>query len=129
MLIEATDQPVRFRFRDGKETLLPLGIPIEVPDHEARRILERAAGKVRPVATTQPDWLQEWREVAEISSGLTKDDPRLPSVMAALGGCDASFAADDWLSFQEAKSGVIRAMEKGLTASDPRQQLSSNKAT
>ena len=116
MLIQAIGQPVRFRFRDGKETLLPLGRPIEVPDHEARRILERAAGKVRPVATTQPDWLQEWREVAKISSGLTKEDPRLPSVMAALAVCDAAFALDDWAGFQRAKIGVTRAMERDIEA-------------
>lgn len=113
MLIEATDQPVRFRFRDGRETLLPLGVPIEVPDAEAQRILEQAAGKVRPVEAAKPDWLKEWRAVAEVSSDLRAEDSRLPGVMVALGVCDTAFEADDFVAFQRAKVGVIRAMKKG----------------
>ena len=64
--------------------------------------------------STKQDWLAAWREVAEISSGLTRDDVRLPSVMATLGVCDAAFVADDWAAFQEAKIGVIRARERGF---------------
>ena len=114
MLIEATNQPVRYRYRDGRELVFRPGSPIELPDAEAKRLLEKAEGKVRPVGAIKPDWLAEWREVAEISSGLTKDDVRLPSVMAALGVCDAAFVADDWAAFQEARTGVVRAMKMGF---------------
>lgn len=114
MLIEAIKQPIRYRYRDGREILFRPGTPTEVPDLDAARILEKAPGKIRPVPPPKRDWLREWREVAEISSGLTRDDVRLPSVMAALGVCDAAFVADDWAGFQEAKIGVIRAKERAI---------------
>src|SRR6185369_5700466 len=96
MLIEATEQPVRYRYRDGRELVFRPGSPIELPDAEAKRLLERAAGKVRRVENDRTSWLTAWREVAEISSGLTNEDVRLPLVMAALASCDTAFEADDW---------------------------------
>jgi hypothetical protein len=88
---------------------------------------QRKSSSISSKLSTQQDWLTAWREVAVISSGLTADDVRLPSVMAALGVCDAAFVADDWLSFQEAKAGVIRAMENGLSASDLGQRSGDDK--
>lgn len=73
---------------------------------------QRKTSSISSKLSPQPDWLTAWREVAAISSGLTAEDVRLPHVMAALGVCDAAFEADDWLSFQEAKAGVTRAMGK-----------------
>ena len=114
MLIEATNQPVRYRYRDGRELLFRPGSPIEIPFAEAKRLLEKAEGKVRLVGAAKPDWLREWREVAAISSGLTAEDVRLPLVMSALGVCDAAFEAGNWSAFQEARTGVVRAMKMGF---------------
>ena len=72
-----------------------------------------ATSREASTPSTQQDWLTAWREVAAISSGLTAEDPRLPSVMAALGVCDAAFIAGNWATFQESKAGVGRAMEPG----------------
>lgn len=59
----------------------------------------------------KPDWLAAWRELAEITSGLTSEDPRLHPTLAALNVCDTAFEADDWSAFQIARKGVIRAIQ------------------
>ena len=61
------------------------------------------------------DWLTAWREMAEITSSLTHDDPRLQPVLAALECCDTAFEADDWDAFQQARTGVIRAIQGTYT--------------
>ena len=111
MLIEAIQQPIRFRARDGKEFVLPLRTPVDVPDAVAQRIVDRAGKKVRIVRRGVHDWLMAWRELAEVTSGLTAEDPRLTPVLEALDGCDAAFIADDWEAFEQAREGVRRAMQ------------------
>jgi len=54
MLIEAVGQPIRYRFRDGREILLPLGKPVELPDQQAWWLLSKAPTKVRRVETLSP---------------------------------------------------------------------------
>ena len=49
MQLEATAKPIRYRLKSGKEVILRPGIPTEVPDHAATQLLNKAAGKVRPV--------------------------------------------------------------------------------
>jgi len=51
MLIEAINQPIRYRFRDGREVVFRPGEPVDVPEGDAQRILGRAPGKIR---TAQP---------------------------------------------------------------------------
>ena len=57
------------------------------------------------------DWLAAWRELAQATSGLTADDPRLPSVMRWLNACDVAFSLDSWPSFQEAAAEVKRMVQ------------------
>ena len=79
-------------------------------DHLLQRALEIAN---RPRAVQQPvDWLAEWRHLAETTSGLTKDDPRLPFVMMALGRCDDAFLAGDYPAFMQAAVKVEEAMNR-----------------
>lgn len=47
MMIEAIDQPIRYRFRDGREVVFRPGKPVDVPEGDAQRILGRAPGKIR----------------------------------------------------------------------------------
>jgi hypothetical protein len=61
--------------------------------------------------SARPSWLTAWRELAEITSGITSEDPRLQSVFAALHSCDTAFEADDWPAFQEARKGLLRVMQ------------------
>ena len=47
MLIEATQQPIRYRLQNGVEVLLPPGVPTEVPDEAGRQLVKKAGSKVR----------------------------------------------------------------------------------
>lgn len=48
MLLEATGKPICYRWPGGEIVLTP-GHPRDLPEDQARRLLERAAGKVRVV--------------------------------------------------------------------------------
>jgi hypothetical protein len=56
------------------------------------------------------EWLAVWRELAEVSSGLTRDDPRLEPVMRWLNVCDVAFSLDSWPGFCEAAERVREIM-------------------
>jgi len=47
------------------------------------------------------DWLAGWREVAEITSGITAESDRFSSVMEAVAECDRAFEQDDWPAFEQ----------------------------
>jgi hypothetical protein len=59
-----------------------------------------------PEPKTSQEWLAVWRELAEVSSGLTKDDPRLERVMRWLNVCDTAFTLGSWPGFCEAAEQV-----------------------
>jgi len=44
-------------------------------------------------------WLAAWQELAELTEGVTKTNPRFHPVCEALEQCDRAFAADDWATF------------------------------
>ncbi len=50
MLVEATEQQVRFRLRDGQDIVLRPGVPVEVSPDLAGKILAKVGGKVRVVS-------------------------------------------------------------------------------
>ncbi len=54
----------------------------------------------------QPDWETAWRDLAELTEGITKNDPRFQSVCHALEQCDQSFESGNWLSFQKAATAL-----------------------
>ena len=95
MLIEAMTL-LTVKFSTGDIRLTP-GVPVEIPAVQARRLILKAQGKVREA---KRDWSPSWRELAELTSGLTKDDLRLPEVMAALNACDDAYLSGDWEKFQ-----------------------------
>lgn len=107
MVLEAL-APVEVRLNGG---VLSLGIGqrVEAPDHIARALIERARGRVRAV----PNWLTAWRTVADSVHGVTLDDPRIPTILAAIQQCDTAFERDDWAAFQMASEGVRRACVVG----------------
>ena len=49
MLLEALDRPFKFLFSDGTQVRLAPGHPVEMSEDRARRLLDRAKGKVRAV--------------------------------------------------------------------------------
>ena len=102
MLIEAL-APLRIRLPERELSLVP-GCPVNLPDTQAKRLLERAKGKVR--ALPAPDWLSAWRELASLTYGIGRDDPRFESVMVALHRCDDAYLSGDWAAFQSAAQRV-----------------------
>ena len=106
MLIEAVTKPLTYRWPGGEVRLEP-GKPVRLPDDRARRLIEKAAGRVR--ITAPVDWLAAWREVVVLTHGIPAEDPRIQSILAAIGECDNAFVQDDWTAFQQAAEGVKRA--------------------
>ena len=47
MKLEAVGKPVKYRFRTGEEIVLKPGIPTEMPDTAAMKLLEQAGERVR----------------------------------------------------------------------------------
>lgn len=54
MLLEATEGPIRYRLRDGREIRLEPGQAVEVPDDQARKLLSVAHPYVRPLHAQEP---------------------------------------------------------------------------
>lgn len=59
-----------------------------------------------------PDWLAEWRELADKTAGLLPDDPRRGPVLDGLGRCDEAFLANDYHRFVIEKAAVLRSMSE-----------------
>ncbi len=98
--------PIMFTFR-GEEIRLRAGDCYTLPVKAARQLLYRLKGKVQSAG--QPDWLELWREVAEVSDALAPDDPRLPVVLDLIEReLDPAFAQDDRYAFCQ---GVVRLRE------------------
>ena len=74
-------------------------------------LVKLAKEHLRNNQNIQHDWLAAWRELAELTYGITPEDPRLQPVLTALNVCDVAFVADDWTAFQEARKGIVRAMD------------------
>ena len=110
MLIESVT-PLTVKLPTGDVKLIP-GVPVELPRAQAQRLLLKAGGKVRE---TTRDWSPTWRELAELTSNLTADNPRLPVVMATLNACDDSYLSGDWVAFCHAAARVRRAVSGGDT--------------
>ncbi len=52
MLLEAVDCTIRYLLADGQEIRLIPGQPVDLPDSQARKLLVRAVGRVRIVASS-----------------------------------------------------------------------------
>ena len=105
MLIEAVT-PLTVKLPSGDIRLTP-GVAVEIPTAQAQRLLAKAPGKVRDA------WRVAWRELADLTYGLTGEDPRFPCVMAALNECDEAFLRGDWIAFRQFAAGVRNAVTRG----------------
>lgn len=57
-----------------------------------------------------PDWLDQWRQLAGLTHGLTAQDPRLNAIVDALADCDRHYKAEDLAAFTETAQRVRRLM-------------------
>ena len=65
-----------------------------------------------PTNPIQPDWLFTWRNLAQLTDGITKDDPRFLSICEGLEDCDLAWEQDNWTIFQQAAEAVKRLVEE-----------------
>ncbi len=89
MILEPLE-PLRIRL-DGQVRELVAGRPFELPEAQARKLLELVPGKVRSISEASVNWLRLWRDVAEVSSGLESADLRFESVMTLIQRLDEAF--------------------------------------
>ena len=107
MRIEAL-RPLKVKLPNGHLQLTP-GEPVDLPDHQAEKLLLKAPGAVR-VLRPRTKWLQAYQELARVTNNITKDDSRFLPVLHALDGCDAAFEKDDWQEFVKGMEQVIAAV-------------------
>ena len=70
MTIECVGAGFTYRWPGGEVHLVP-GKPIDLPDERARRLLSKAAGKVRVIVPTiQPGDLIEWDRAGTMQTGV-----------------------------------------------------------
>ena len=63
---------------------------------------------------SQPDWETAWRELAQLTLGIEKRDPRFHSICDALDQCDQCFEQDDFPAFQQAAERVKKILNNQL---------------
>ena len=108
MLLEAVETPIRYRWPEGKIDLIP-GQPVDVSAERGAKILKKCGAKVR---TVQPQWVVAWRHLAQLTDGITKDDPRFLSVCTTLEDCDRAWEQDNWHRFQQSVDSLKAIMSR-----------------
>jgi hypothetical protein len=85
-------------------------------DNLVRGALDRLTGRKpiesKPVPTTSKDWLGHWRELAQLTYGITAQDSRFESVMQWLNVCHTAFALGSWSPFCEAAQEVKATVKR-----------------
>jgi len=79
---------------------------------EIMREVLKSEGSVVKEITARTPWLSAWRELAALTFGITRDDPRFHRVMQALDCCDNAYLANDWVAFQRAGLTVRQLVEE-----------------
>jgi len=103
MFIEAVESPVRYCWPEGEIRLEP-GKPVQIADEgRALKVLARCWPSVRPISF---DWEEQWRDLAELTLGITTEDPRFLPILQALERCDWAFMNGDLSAFCQAAEKV-----------------------
>jgi hypothetical protein len=97
MLLEAIQHRIRYRLRDGQEIQLCPGLPMEVPDAKARKLLQKLPKEVRAI-----------EPMAECPAPVETDAPFAPLLPGWLvvyrGACGRLRGGDD-----ERGAGTVKA--------------------
>jgi len=57
----------------------------------------------RPIPVCRSQWIQGWRELADLTSGIEQSDPRFKPLNNLLAQADTAFERDNWADFQIAE--------------------------
>ena len=78
--------------------------------HEGSSVIaDKAPG---PQRATSEQWLSAWRELAQSTNGITKDDSRFEPVCEALEKCDEAWEQDNWHRFQQSVDSLKAIMSR-----------------
>lgn len=80
----------------GSQALTP-GQILELPDHAAKQLLERARGKVRVISH---NWQGAWEYIARVTRGIEETDPRFGPINKMIDRLDECFLTNDWPAFR-----------------------------
>ena len=92
---------------------------------KAQDMLKQGAPSAHHATSTQ--WLEAWRELANITDDIEKSDRRHMPILDLLRQCDWHFDQGDWLSFKRA-AGKIKRIMGWDSASAPRPARPSGKS-
>lgn len=67
----------------------------------------------RKQASKKEQWINGWRTLARLTSGIEQSDPRLKFLINVLEQADRAFELDNWKEFQIAASRVKNIANKG----------------
>jgi hypothetical protein len=99
--------PLEIRAGNTVFTVVP-GQCLDLTEKQGRSLLAKVPDKVRVI---EGDWLSAWRELAQLTYGLTEEDPRFEWVMIWLNVCDLAFLYGSWRYFCEAAEEIKRLVK------------------
>jgi hypothetical protein len=105
----------------GEVKTLKPGERVALPEDKAHKLLGLARANVRLVdgkplsssVSKKEQWIEGWRTLADLTSGIEQSDPRLNSLINLLKQADSAFERDNWEEFQIAASRVKNIAKKG----------------
>ena len=101
MIFEALEAITLSTKTRGTFSLKP-GDRLDWPDEDVRKVLERCPEKFKVIETHHNAnlWVNAWREIADLTSGIQEMDRRFKAVLDLLNLCDKAFEAGNWEAFQ-----------------------------
>ena len=112
LLIEPIgDKPVRLvgKGLDAAIIFKP-GEPKEIDAVLGAKLLKQCPRNIR---ICRSQWTQAWQELAGLTSGIERSDPRFKPLINVLEQADRAFEGDNWAAFQIAASRVKNMAKKG----------------
>jgi hypothetical protein len=109
-IIEILDPSVNDRVKLDSGVIIPIAniSAVKVVDQAGRCLAawtvnphgyDGTRSATPPVLTGPDRWLKRFRRLAELTAGITSDDPRFPSIMQLLNQCDEAYVRGQDESF------------------------------
>ena len=77
------------------------------------KIQEGTKNNDQKQASMKEKWLNEWRTLTDLTSGIEESDPRFNPLINLLKQADTAFERDNWQEFQIAASRAKNIANKG----------------
>ena len=89
--------------------VLKPGEPKEIEAALGAKLLKQCSKNIR---VSRSRWMASWQELADLTSGIERSDPRFDPLLNLLAQADTAFERDNWAAFQIAES-RLKDMIKG----------------